>query len=289
MTKRHVWTQQEIETLEFMRNDGATYQKISEALGTVSPDSARKKYNALREDSAKSAPSANPWSDEDKEILRQGYANRDPIEDISSRLTVKRTHVAIYSKADRMGITAPINSSRSIRTPLREAKNSNSSAAATYPFVDNRDIVEYIHAGLTPSEARLIHNVPLESMQSAFRLNGWSKKASISPSARISQRASLLRNAEEILGEPADRNRPDHQMVLLALAGRQARRDIAEVARLTILPAPWVERIFGRLDFLGIWPTSDTTSNDLTAEDYEMFSWVCADEAPLLQNLSNRY
>lgn len=92
---------------------------------------------------------------------------------------------------------------------------------------------------------------------------------------------------EIILGEQVSVNEPDHLMVLICLAADRHRRNLELVSKETKLPMEWIERIFAKLDILGIWPVTDKSSVDLTADDYKCISDICRDELRFLLSLTS--
>ena len=134
-----------------------------------------------------------------------------------------------------------------------------------------------IMAGLTPSEAGIVTGVDTDGMRASFERLGWTHSR-LPPHSRVKARNAIMERAQDLIGEPVDMSRSEHVMTVLALAADHCGRDVAETARLAILPLPWVDRIFGRLDLEGVWPVTDRGSGDLGPSDYERFAEICEQE-----------
>ena len=74
-------------------------------------------------------------------------------------------------------------------------------------------------------------------------------------------------------------------MVILTLCADSTQRNLSEIAKLSLLPLPWIERVFGRLDLEGVWPVTDDSSDDLCPSDYERFAEICRQEIHSLKRI----
>ena len=288
MSNPHNWTQAELDTVKTMRADGKSFQAIADHLGTVGRDTVRKKFAEIEDEKAGKEPQKpsgrRAWSEKDIQTLKDGYAAGDDIETIMGNLEDDRSKDTVYVKASSLGITRPRGGSRE-----KTQNKSASSASVTEgenisPVIPSDHAWELRIAGLTPYEAAIVDKVPAEAMKAAFRDIGWEEQR-IAPNSRVAMRSKIMAMAAQITGEELDRSQPTHLMVLLSLCADHSQRDLAETARLSLLPLPWVERVFGRLDAEGVWPVTDRSSGDLQASDYERFAEICEQEMFMLMKM----
>ena len=236
-----------------------------------------------------------PWTEKDLQTLKDGYANGDNVEDIIARLDDKRSMDTIYVKASKLGITNSRNdqnkapAQKSVRRKATGSKKSAANNSTSCPDLQH-DAIEiekvgvFVLSGITPSEAATLEGVSTDRMRAAYQRLGW-QEVRIAPSSRISTRTAILEEARNLAGEDFDMSNPSHLMVALSLAADQTQRNLAETARITLLPLAWVERVFGRLDAEGVWPVTDRTREDLTASDYQRFAEVCEQEMFMLDRI----
>lgn len=317
------WTDAEIAKLTEMRSQNVSFERIGEALG-IKREGVRKKYRELTESGEgqtisviSPAPERGPtkiqprkahearssWTESELRILREGYEKGETVPVITERLKGKRSRSSIYAMAHLMGLTTKRKNTTKMGRPAgaRRAKDGSDSwstsrntgdlAAAARDLQSARDarfpgVNTSIHhlAGLTPYESSRLTGTTIEVAKDAFIAEGWTD-VPIHPRTREKTRREILQNAEGIIGLAPCLHDPQHVMVVLALCAHQARRNLVETARLAVLPLPFVERVFARLDCEGVWPVTDDGSDDLTADDYRMFADICTQEFRMIARL----
>ena len=299
MSEPHKWTEREVSRMKTLRDEGESFKTIAEILGTVSKGQALRKFREVYGDDGRRAniskTSPRPWTEKDLQTLKDGYAAGDDIEDIIARLDDKRTIDTIYVKASKLGITKPkarkpkVTATNSVTTKAARPKSIKPKAApandSAHPVnIDIERVGTFLLAGITPFEAAALESVPTDAMRAAYEQLGW-QEMRIAPNTRISVRSAITEEARQLAGENIDTANPSHLMIVLSLAADRTQRNLAETARLSLLPLAWVERVFGRLDAEGVWPVTDRSRNDLTPSDYERFSEICEQEAFILKQM----
>ena len=285
--------------MEKLRSEGKSFREIAERIGAVSKGQVQKKFRELHgHDGRRANPPKMtpwPWTDKDLQTLKDGYANGDNVEDIIARLDDKRSMDTIYVKASKLGITNSRNdqnkapAQKSTKPKAAGSRNSAADNSAPCPELQH-DVIEiekvgvFVLSGITPSEAATLEGVSTDHMRAAYQRLGW-QEVRIAPNSRISTRTAILEEARKLAGEDFDMSNPSHLMIVLSLAADQTQRNLAETARITLLPLAWVERVFGRLDAEGVWPVTDRTREDLTASDYQRFAEVCEQEMFMLDRI----
>lgn len=282
MHKTIQWTDEAIERMVKMRSRNMSFEDIANSLGIAARETVRRKYNKIQKEktipskfktrpgplksksSKKTEDKRKTWSERDLQTLKEGYARQERGADIVARLEVKRSLHAVHSKASSLGIAKPINEAP------EESKNN--------------EVIDFYLSGITPYEAAKISGNKTEYIKKIFKRLGWKEREN-KPHKRISLRREIVKETQALLEEDIDRKNPNHIMALLAVAADRCHRDISEIAMTCILPLIWVERIFGRLDSLGVWPVTDKRRVDLQASDYEIFAEICREEYPLLKEI----
>ena len=310
-TKRgHKWTDEEISTLKRMRGEGASYTAISKEIGTANKDTVRIKIlgmiengempatKAKRKSPSPSSPkttkpkqgkesrkapakvsSRKPWSESDIAILTKGYEAGDDMHEIIGRLERKCTPNNAYSKAASLKLKRGSSS-----------KGRGQMPAPISPLDKTHDethLRTLMLSGISPNEASAFCTMTKMDMKATFDRMGWKKDTG--PKERGILRGRLQNRALGILGRPLDRDDPEHLMVILTLCADSTQRNLSEIAKLSLLPLPWIERVFGRLDLEGVWPVTDDSSGDLCASDYERFAEICDQERHSLQRIIETY
>ena len=286
MSKQYDWTQAEIDTILTMREKGESFQNIANKIGTVGRDTIRTKFNEIQgiksenrvKVKAKKKKARKYWSERDVQILTEAYPAGDNVEDILARLEGKWDRQTTFVKAASLGLKRPQNQSSAARAPTSPTSD------ITAGPIDKKRATVLRLAGLTPSEAAAIEQVPSNLMRKEFEGAGWTVQKE-NPFSRISIRSKIMAKAAEMAEEEIDRSNSAHLMIIMALSADYAMRNLAEVARLSLLPLIWIERVFGRLDAEGVWPVTDRTSNDLVASDYERFAELCKQEMFMLDRI----
>lgn len=282
--RAHYWTDEEIATVIRMRNDNASYSAISSKLGNASKETVRRKVGELIQNgdltpTVRVRPvKDNSWSEKDVTVLTEGYEAGDDMKDIVARLERDCNANNAYSKA----------ASLKLRRGTR--KKDNHIAAPVSPVEDTTDgthLRTLMLSGLSPNEAAVFCPMTKKDMRAAFDRMGWKKETG--PRERGILRGRLQNRAFGILGRPLDRDDPEHLMVILTLCADSTQRNLSEIAKLSLLPLPWIERVFGRLDLEGVWPVTDNTSCDLGPSDYERFAEICDQESHSLQRIIETY
>lgn len=285
MHKAIQWTDETIERMVEMRSRDMSFEDIANSLGIAARETVRRKYNDIQKEKAciskpktqtnalenkavkKTKKKREAWSEKDLQTLKEGYSKEECGANIIARLEVKRSLHAVHSKASSLGITKPIN----------EAHQTS----------EDNDLFKLYLSGITPYEAAIISSNRTENIKKVFEGFGWKERAN-KPHKRISLRREIVEETQAILKEDIDREDPNHLMALLAVAADRCHRDIPEIARICILPLVWVERIFGRLDSMGVWPVTDKRRTDLQSSDYEIFAEICREEYPFLKDILHR-
>ena len=298
MRKGREWPPDEIDALKRMKEEGKSNKTIGKAIG-VSHETVRHKFMEIEAGSKPEAGSGSggPWTEEDMQVLRQSYADNLTLTEIRSRLSSERTPKAIQVKAGSLGLkrsSAPTDSSPAPKTTPRKSRSANRTTALVSSPPEDKDdasdrkiiaegrideerIRVMALSGIPPYEAAKLTGIDLELVRERFEEHGWKDRKNASQ-LRIAVRKRILAEARSLLETEILHDEPEHLMVLLALCAQETSRDVAEVARIALLPLPWVERIFGRLDAEGVWPVTDRTNDDLCPSDYEIFADICRHE-----------
>lgn len=282
--KAHNWTDKEIATVIRMRNDNASYSAISNKLGNASKETVRRKVRELVQNgdllhTDRVRPvKENSWSKKDVATLTRGYEAGDDMKDIVARLERDCNSNNAYSKA------------ASLKLRRGPRKNDDHVAPSISPPDETADemadevlLRTLMLSGLTPNEAAAFTPMTKKDIQKAFDRMGWKKETG--PKERGILRGRLQNRALSILGRPLDRDDPEHLMVILTLCADSTQRNLSEIAKLSLLPLPWIERVFGRLDLEGVWPVTDDSSDDLCPSDYERFAEICRQEIHSLKRI----
>jgi len=308
------WTPDEIDTLKRMKADGKSNAKIGKALG-ISREVVRHKFieiESVDPDDDRPLGARTPWSAEDEDILRKGYAANDPIPVIGSRLSVARTPVAVQKRATSLGLRRPSPEASAKTTPSASGKRpdqkvatrgARESASRTGAEPAGRTATVIVHAdrtttaepdeagirimmlsGIPPFEAARLTDAGLAHVRKTYESLGWKDRKNASQ-LRIGARRRILAEASSLVGGQVHLDDPEHMMVMLALCAQETSRELAEIARLALLPLAWVERVFARLDLEGVWPVTDRDNSDLGPTDYERFAEICREEMRTLSRM----
>jgi hypothetical protein len=139
-------------------------------------------------------------------------------------------------------------------------------------------------SGIPPFEAARLTDSGLAHVRKTYESLGWKDRKNASQ-LRIGARRRILAETSSLVGGQVHLDDPEHMMVMLALCAQETSRELAEIARLALLPLAWVERVFARLDLEGVWPVTDRDNSDLGPTDYERFAEICREEMRTLSRM----
>lgn len=208
------------------------------------------------------------WTKEQTDLIFKSRENQETFLSIGKRFGVPESAIRRHYNREK-----------------ESRKNTREQELLAARLPDLKTIELYISSGLNPSDASLIHRVKTDQIRPLFEEAGWIPRPPLSPNLRISKRRKIEKIATELVGCELDRKNPEHLMVLLSLAGEETKRDLVEVSKLTILPLTWINRVFGLIDAVGIWPAGKESHPNMTASDYHYFAEICEMEMDHIKDI----